>query len=450
MNRRDFLKNSLTVAALAPLAKFANQTGLAAEVKSEEKKDDKNAATGAKVKITTRKYKDTAQEISLLGFGCMRFPQKGGKVDIDAVKAMFKAAFAAGINYFDTAYVYNGSEAALKEVLKDYPRSSFNLTNKLPLWSINTEADVERVFKEELDRCGVDYFDFYLLHNLNVRDLDKAKRLKVFEFLERMKKEGKIKKLGFSSHGQPQDLQTIVNSYDKWEFAQIQLNYMDWVDQKAKEQYEILTEKKIPVVIMEPIRGGRLANLPENAMAILKKNNPDASAASWALRFAASLPNVLTVLSGMSNLQQVEENIRTFSPFKELTEQERKVLNNAYLTMRNIEIVPCTACRYCMPCPAGVNIPGVFAAYNKYKEAAAQGGGANRGGANRPGGRMGGRNNAAAAPAGNVEILTKELDALKKSELPSSCVKCDACKPKCPQSIDIPTQLAMINKLYKK
>ncbi|MDR2835896.1 MAG: aldo/keto reductase [Bacteroidales bacterium] len=368
-----------------------------------------------------RKYKE--EKISLLGFGCMRLPliENTNKINEILAKEMFDYAINHGINYFDTAYMYHEhqSEEFVGKALSKYPRNSFNLATKMPVIFVESEKDVERIFNEQLKKCKVEYFDYYLLHNINLEHLGKIEKYKIYQQIKQKQKEGKIRHLGFSFHDNIEVLKETIKRYE-WEFAQIQLNYFDWEQQKAKEQYEILTEKEIPVIIMEPVRGGSLAKLPQEAELILKTVSPDKSIASWAIRFAASLPNVITVLSGMSNFEQVEDNIETISNFKPLTENERKILLKALEAYRKAATIPCTACRYCMDCPSGVDIPKNLSIYNSYLVRKSE---------NNPMSKF---------------LFEMECRILKKEELYSNCIKCNLCLNKCPQHINIPQWLNKI------
>ena len=355
---------------------------------------------------------------SLLGYGCMRFPTKAdGTIDEERAEALLNTAKAAGVNYFDTAYMYHDgrSERCLGDLLKAYPRDSYYLTDKMPVWFARDAAGIERIFREQLERCRTDYFDFYMLHSLDSANWELAQKYKACEFLERMKKEGKIRRLGFSFHDSPEVLRKIVDARE-WDFAQIQLNYLDWELYRSREQYEILTGAGIPVIVMEPLRGGALATLSPDASDILRKADPHSSNAAWAFRYVASLPNVLCVLSGMTLPEHVEDNIRTFSPLKPLTENERKTLDQALAAYRKRLAVPCTACRYCMPCPAGVEIPKIFGLYNQYKI------------------------------SGNKWLFTNNYNVLPEDAKIASCVNCGKCTKHCPQKIQIPAVLRKIAK----
>jgi len=280
---------------------------------------------------------------------------------------MVDTAIEGGVNYFDTAFVYNHgfSEANIGKALKKHKRDSFYLATKLPLWE--TDGGVEAAkkrFEGQLESCQVKYFDYYLLHSLNKDIFARSEELKIYDYLKKEQKAGRIGKLGFSFHDSPEMLEKILKSHE-WDFCYLQINYMDWTVQKAKEQYELTEKYEVPVLVMEPVRGGTLSALPKPAADILKEYNPAASQASWALRYAASLPNVFTVLSGMSEMQHVSDNLKTFNNYKPLTAGERKVIEKAYKAFEKYSIVPCTGCKYCVDCPSKVNIPDLFAENNK-------------------------------------------------------------------------------------
>ena len=408
MNRREFLKSAAAVATLGALTRVAAQTGIAPEtVKSSEPKSDAK-------KVARRKFRDTDLTLPLLGYGMMRLPTKDGRIDREEAQKLVETAMAAGINYFDTAEPYHNGESQdfAGEAFKKYPRDSYMLATKLPMWSIRTVADAENIFKGQLASCKTEYFDFYLVHALNATSFRTFEDLKLYDLLKKYQAEGKIKHLGFSFHDAPEVLESIVNAHE-WEFGQIQLNFVDWDRQNAKRMYEFLTSKKIPVIVMEPLQGGRLAELTPAAVQVLKQADPKASAASWAFRYAGSLPNVVTVLSGMTTMDVLKENIGTFTDFKPLTDAERATLDKARDVYLNIsDTVPCTACRYCAVCPVRIDIPAVFAVWNSFCEK-------------------------------KDEAAFKE--AYNKLEVKAgACIGCRRCVRMCPQQIDIPTQLRKI------
>lgn len=365
-----------------------------------------------------RVFQKNGEQISLLGFGCMRLPTlSDDPKDIDGAlaEAMIDYAYENGVNYFDTAYAYHQgrSEPLIGKALSKYPRGSFNLATKMPVWLLEKEGDAETIFNKQLELCGVDYFDFYLAHSLNAERMELIERVKLHDYLSLEKQRGRIRHLGFSFHDAPELLNDLTARYE-WDFAQIQLNYFDWEAQNAKLAYDILTKNSLPVVVMEPVRGGTLARLPEAAGFVLAEHDADASHASWAVRFAASQPNVLTVLSGMSTMEQVRDNVKTMSGFKPLTEEESKALRRALVEYKKTGAVPCTGCRYCMDCPSGVDIPGNFAVYSQYKI------------------------------TGNKIMMEVQYVTLGAARQASGCVECGQCVPLCPQFINIPEELKKV------
>ncbi|MDR1949451.1 MAG: aldo/keto reductase [Spirochaetaceae bacterium] len=386
-----------------------------------------------------RSYKKTGEAVSLLGFGMMRLPVlEAGKPDInyDLGQKMVDYAVAHGVNYFDTAYPYHEgkSEPFTGHALSKYKRDSFFLASKMPTWELKDRDSAPRLLSTQLNRLRMDYIDFYLCHALGSFEDYTAKyeKLGAINYLEEQKKKGIIRKLGFSFHGEVSDLEKLTERRE-WDFVQIQANYLDWDAQNAKRLYEITEEKNIPCIIMEPVRGGMLATLNEESLAILKAAEPGQSAASWALRFAASLPNVFTVLSGMSTMEQVEDNVKTLEGFKALTEGDYRTLQKALAVFLNTGSVPCTGCRYCMDCPSGVDIPGVFAVYNK------------------------------CAAAHQIPVSFGDSETVRKSaayfaaayrEIPEksrahNCVTCNICMEHCPQGIKIPDQMKSITRMAR-
>ena len=306
-----------------------------------------------------------------LGFGLMRLPEKDGKIDIEHLSRMVDAYMQSGMNYFDTAYVYHGgnSEKAIREALvKRYPRDRFMLATKLPAWCMKTPEDRDRIFNEQCERCGVDYFDFYLLHSIeDGGNGETYERLDCFNWALRKKAEGKIRHFGFSFHGSPAYLIQVLDKHPEVEFVQIQLNYADWKNPvvRSGELYEILHGRNIPMIIMEPVKGGTLASLTPELEAMYKAIRPEASVASWALRFVGSLPGVMTILSGMSTRDQMEDNLSTFRNFEPLSSEEKKTVEKVKTIMLNVPQIGCTSCRYCTPgCPMNISIPDVFRALN--------------------------------------------------------------------------------------
>ncbi len=310
-------------------------------------------------------------DVSKLGFGLMRLPEKDGKIDYDHVCRMVDKYMEAGLNYFDTAYVYHSgkSEVAARECLvKRYPRESFKLATKLPAWCMDGKEDRDRIFNEQLERAGVDYFDFYLLHSLeDGNNYDIYEEFDCFNWGMEKKREGKIKHFGFSYHGTPELLEVVLDKHPEIEFVQIQLNYADWINPivHSGELYEILHRRNIPMIIMEPVKGGTLASLMPELEAKLKAARPQSSIASWAMRFVGSLDGIITILSGMSNDEQMQDNIDTFTNFEPLSDSEKKLIEEVNEVMFNSPLVGCTSCRYCCDgCPSGIEIPKIFRVLN--------------------------------------------------------------------------------------
>lgn len=315
-----------------------------------------------------RKFNKLGIETSLLGFGCMRFPvTKEGKIEEAEAEKMLDKAIAAGVNYIDTAYPYHDgdSEPFVGKVLKKYDRSSLFLATKLPPWAIKTLEDAKELFQKQLDRLQTDYIDFYLLHAMNKEKWEEMLDLGVVDYCLQLKKEGKIKYFGFSFHDSYDVFEQIITHHE-WDFCQIQLNYMDTEEQAGMKGYHLAEKLGIPLVIMEPIKGGSLANFAGDMKEKFAQLDSQASIASFALRFVGSLPNVKVILSGMSNMEQVEDNLKTFADFKPLSEAEQKGIEEIVELLRSRVQNGCTRCRYCMPCPAGVNIPGNFSIWNQY------------------------------------------------------------------------------------
>lgn len=371
------------------------------------------------VKITRRKFRDIT--VPLLGLGCMRLPMKNGEIDITEVDSMVDYCIQHGANYFDTAYLYldGKSETVIGKSLKRYSRKDFLLADKMPLRHLKTKEDIERIFNEQLKKCQVDYFDFYLAHNININTFDIYKNFDVYNELLKYQKDGRIKYLGFSFHGSIEMLKEVIKEH-KWDFCLLQINYLDWDIVKAKEQYDIATAAGIPVMAMEPLRGGALVKLPEQALEKIHSKYPDTTPAAFGLRWVASRKNLITVLSGMNNLQQVKENIKTFTDFRNMTADEEQNAQEIAQIIQAQGEINCTACKYCMEvCPEGINIPANFALYNQYQ-------------------------------------ITKDkrffriyYNSLAEKERADNCIHCNLCKSNCPQSLDIPNLLAKIREEIK-
>jgi predicted aldo/keto reductase-like oxidoreductase len=366
-----------------------------------------------------REFEKLNVKASLLGFGGMRFPVKDGKIDRELAQRMIDLAYENGVNYYDTAVLYHGgeSETFLGEALSKFPRESIYIADKMPPGELHSKEDTEKMFEGQLKKLQTDYFDFYLIHGIGRNSIPKIKEYDMINFLKKKRAEGKIKYLGFSLHDTPEALSELLLLHD-WDFVQLQLNYVDWEVIRARENYELLVRKNIPCIVMEPVRGGTLHNFSGKTREIFIKANPNATLASWAIRWVASLPNVKVILSGMSTLEQVKDNLQTCSEFKPLTNEEFAVIGEALDIINEAPTVPCTACKYCMPCPVGVNIPENFIYFNEYIKYE------------------------------NIGTLKWRCNAqLKKEEKSSECISCGLCLEKCPQHIDIPTELEKITKL---
>lgn len=310
-----------------------------------------------------------------LGFGLMRLPETDGKIDLETVCSMVDKFMESGFTYFDTAYVYHGgrSECVVKDALvARYPRDSFTVATKLPAWSIHCPEDRDRIFAEQLERTGVDYFDYYLLHSLeDGGNYDTYEKYDCFNWALAKKAEGKIKRFGFSFHGTPELLVKVLDMHPEVEFVQIQLNYADWDNEivHSGKLYDILHSRNIPIIVMEPVKGGSLANVDDDVLDMFRSVRPGSSAASWALRYVGSLDGIEVILSGMSDKAQMEDNLNTFTAFEPLSEQELAVIKKVTEKMLAVPLVQCTACRYCCDgCPMGIKIPDIFRALNTLRK----------------------------------------------------------------------------------
>lgn len=353
---------------------------------------------------------------SVLGYGCMRFPLNGEK-RIDRVRAegLIRQAMEGGVTYYDTAWPYHEgeSEPFVGEVLAQYPRDSYYLATKLPCWAVDSREKAEEIILRQLERLRTDHVDFYLLHSLSRKTWDKMVELEIPQLLEEYRRRGVLRRLGFSFHDGYAVFEEILN-YRRWDFCQIQLNYMDTRHQAGLRGLELARSMGVPVVVMEPVKGGSLAELPDEVTAPLRALNPEASPASWAIRWAASQPGVKVVLSGMSSQEQVSDNLNTFTPFRPLNERELASVEETAALLRLRLNNGCTGCRYCMPCPAGVDIPGSFHLWNNL------------------------------SVYRNQRLTRRAWKAQEESARPVNCVGCGRCEELCPQHIPIREQLARI------
>lgn len=385
-------------------------------------------------------------EVARLGFGAMRLPIIEGdsaNIDREQTDAMVDAAIAAGINYFDTAYPYHGgmSEIVLGASLARYPRESFFLASKYPGHQVADEYDPAAIFEEQLTKCGVDYFDFYLLHNVYEASMDVYldESLGIVDYFIQQKKAGRIRHLGFSCHGRTETLAAFLDygartyaeleerdpdaaalfaSNNIMEFCQIQMNYLDWTLQDAANKTALLEDANIPIIVMEPLRGGKLANLKEAPLSKLHAMNASRSAVEWSFRWLLGIPNVKVILSGMSTLDQVQENCRIFQEAAPLTEAEEGVLMEVAESLK--DGVPCTACRYCISsCPQHIDIPMLLATYNDMQ-------------------------------FDSNFTIAMQMDAVPAGQRAQDCIRCGACTQMCPQNIDIPRTLADLSAMLEK
>ena len=364
------------------------------------------------------------KNVSKLGFGLMRLPKiekDSEKIDRAEAARIVDLAYKNGVNYFDTAYFYHDGESEffVKEALARYPRDTFFLATKMPGGCLKDGKTPDFLFNDQLGKCGVGYFDFYLLHAVSDDNFKYFEESGAYEYLTERKKEGKIKKLGFSYHGSFEFFKKVLDTHE-WDFVQLQLNYYDWDASNAKDFYAELEKRGIPCIVMEPVRGGSLNTLNDEARAVFSKLG-EASPASYALRYVAQLKNVIVVLSGMSTFEQVEDNIKTFNECKPLAEKETAAVENAAVLFRKNFAIPCTACKYCVAaCPGGVAIPDCFTAFNKYNET---------------------RNTA------DFKAAYAEINEAARA---ASCLDCKACIERCPQGIDIPDKLRKVAALANK
>lgn len=446
MNRRDFLKRIGLGTAVTGMA----LTGC--DSANHKLTESKSASVDELGDMTYRTNPRTGEKVSLLGYGCMRWPTTEpdgqGEIDQEMVNRLIDTALEHGVNYFDTspAYCQGRSERATGIALSRHPRESYYIATKLSNFASQTWSFDESVkmYRNSLKELQTDYIDYMLLHavggggmeNLHSRYLDNG----VLDFLLKEREAGRIKNLGFSYHGDIEVFDYLLSKHDEyqWDFVQIQLNYLDWEHSKelnprntnAEYLYGELTKRAIPAVIMEPLLGGRLANVPDHILARLKQREPEKSVASWAFRYAGTYPEVLTVLSGMTYMEHLQDNLKTYSPLVPLTDEETDFLHRTADLMMQYPIIPCTACKYCMPCPYGVDIPSTFLHYNKCVNDD-----------NIP---------TTQRSAGYAEARRAFLVGYDRSvprlRQASHCIGCSQCKSHCPQGIDIPGELHRIDR----
>ena len=445
MKRREFIKISgagaLTLGAVA--------TGCAPK-----KTSSASAAEEGPEQMVYRENPANGDKVSLIGFGCMRWPmieKDGGRViDQEAVNEMVDYALEHGINYFDTspAYLMGQSEKAAGIALSRHPRDSYYIATKLSNFSNQTPEASIQMYKDSFDQLKTDYFDYYLLHSIGTGGVEAFRKRYVengmMEFLVKEKEAGRIRNLGFSFHGSPSDFDSLIALHDNgeyhWDFVQIEMNYVDWNHADGKRNanasylYEELDKRGIPIVIMEPLLGGRLANVPDAIARQMKEREPDKSVASWAFRFCGTHPRVLCALSGMTNMDPLLDNVKTFTHFKPLTEEELEFMERMATQMMEYPTVNCTDCKYCMPCPWGIDIPGIFKHYNtsvtegRYPQTQEQ-------------------EDYRKLKRAYLISYDRSIPTLRQAD---HCIQCGECLSHCPQSIPIPRELQRINRYIEK
>lgn len=360
-----------------------------------------------------------------LGFGFMRLPRAGLEFDLAQIKNMVDAYLDAGFNYFDTAYVYMGSEEAMnKTLVTRHPRDKYTIADKLPMMMLQKAEEMPTFLETTLKRLGTDYLDFYMLHGIGAATNERAEQMGAWDYLKKLKQEGKIRHYGFSFHDTPEALEAILTRHPDAEFVQLQINYLDWdsKDVQSRRLYEVARKHNKPIIIMEPLKGGLLASETSVLKDIFKPAYPNVSVASWAARFAATLDGVLTMLSGMSSLEQMQDNLKTFSPLKPLSSDEQALVMRAAEALRNVPRVPCTGCKYCVEnCPQKINIPALMDLYSDYLV----------------------YNSTANS---EMPFMFATMNAGK----PSDCITCKVCEGHCPQKIEISDILSKMVPLYEK
>jgi uncharacterized protein len=366
------------------------------------------------------------KDIKKLGFGLMRLPMDGKDIDIKQVKQMVDRFMEDGFTYFDTAYIYhNGlSESVVKEaIVERYPRESFQLATKMPLWAVKEPGDLQTIFDTQLERTGAGYFDYYLLHSMDKQKAADAEKLGAWEFGLEMKEKGFVKHLGFSFHDTADVLDDILTKHPEAEFVQLQINYADWESEEVQSRlcYEVACKHKKPIIIMEPIKGGALAGMRPEIQEMFKKEEPELSIASWAIRYAASLEGVFMVLSGMSNIAQMEDNLSFMREFKPLVEKDYVIIKKAVEELDKVETIPCTGCKYCVDdCPQQINIPEIFSSVNNLRI----------------------YQNLESAKGNYMWVTSNSGKA-------ADCIECGSCESHCPQHIAIIDNLKEATVLFK-
>lgn len=444
IGRRDFIK-ILGIAG-------ATATGIAA-CGGDGAKESKQSSV-IKGTMTYRSFPSLGDDkVSLLGYGCMRWPTvpspdgKGDMIDQEAVNRLVDYAIEHGVNYFDTSpvYVQGWSEKSTGIALKRHPREKYYVATKLSNFSNWSRENSINMYKQSFKELQVDYIDFYLLHSIGNGGIDMFKDRYVnngmIDYLMKEREAGRIRRLGFSFHGTVDVFDEVLAMHDKvhWDFVQIQLNYVDWRHAKgnnvnAEYLYGELVKRNIPAVIMEPLLGGRLSNVPQHVMERLKSREPENSVASWAFRFAGSQKQVLTVLSGMTYMEHLQDNLRTYSPLVELNSEEKEFLEETARLMIQYPTIPCNDCKYCMPCPYGIDIPAILVHYNKCVNE----------------GNVPENTESANYKEARRAFLVGYDRSVPRLRQASHCIGCNQCSPHCPQSIDIPQELHRIDEFVEK
>lgn len=443
MDRRDFLK---TAGAGALAVGTTSLTGCSFS-------SDKRTEVSGDASMQTRTSPKNGEKVSLLGYGCMRWPMKKGEdgkdhIDQEAVNEMVDYAYRNGVNYYDTspAYLQGQSEEAAGIALSRYPRESYYIATKLSNFNNFSREAGLKMYRDSQKALCTDYFDYYLLHAIGTSGFEGFEERYInnglLDFLLEEREAGRIRNLGFSFHGRKEVFDQFMELHEKyhWDFVQIEMNYVDWEHAKVPENvnadylYEELAKRNIPTTIMEPLLGGRLAKLPAAIAEKMKEREPQMSIASWAFRFCGSYPNILTVLSGMSSMDPLIENVETFSHFKPLNDEEKAFLTEMANLMEDYPTVPCTACSYCMPCPYGIDIPTIFRHYNDHVNS----------------GEI-----AQSCEQDHFQRLKRRYlvsydRAVETVRQADHCIGCGQCRPKCPQSIDIPRALRHIDIYVEK
>lgn len=443
MDRRDFLK---TAGAGALAVGTTSLTGCSFS-------SDKRAEVSGDAEMQMRTSPKNGEKVSLLGYGCMRWPMKKGEdgkdhIDQETVNEMVDYAYRNGVNYYDTspAYLQGQSEEAAGIALSRYPRESYYIATKLSNFNNFSREAGLKMYRDSQKALRTDYFDYYLLHAIGTSGFEGFEERYInnglLDFLLEEREAGRIRNLGFSFHGRKEVFDRFMELHEKyhWDFVQIEMNYVDWKHAKVPENvnadylYEELAKRNIPATIMEPLLGGRLAKLPEVIAEKMKEREPQMSIASWAFRFCGSYPNILTVLSGMSSMDPLIENVETFSHFKPLNDEEKAFLMEMANLMEDYPTVPCNACSYCMPCPYGIDIPTIFRHYNDHVNS----------------GEI-----AQSCEQDHFQRLKRRYlvsydRAVETVRQADHCIGCGQCRPKCPQSIDIPRALRHIDRYVEK